>query len=282
MATGPLTWKNVPQTSDGAILGTINDAAASIGTGIAGFGDAFTNYADQRTTRDTDALEASLLGAGENEQARQAIMQGQDMSFIDQARLNSIEQGRQDKVLKESLWQSHLKDETDATIRINKEKPDKKISVKYGNNPLNNYFKDTYGDDDSWHPFGSGYDADDKKEFGTYRNRFLDEYGNKNKYGDNAISGKQFNQFVSDGNVTFNDRWFGDTFDFVSNGKDYNFNNFDTSGEQLFNAILNSKKKVSEATIAEGDAFIAFEKANPQFNSKAQALAAFRKANLAK
>ena len=62
---GPVTWKNIAPTGSGTILEAINESGQLVGTGITGIGDAFTNYADKRTARDTAALEASLLKAAD-------------------------------------------------------------------------------------------------------------------------------------------------------------------------------------------------------------------------
>jgi len=272
---GPVTWKNIAPTGSGSILEAINESGQLVGTGIAGIGDAFTNYADKRTARDTAALEASLLKAAD-EKARQEIMAAQDMSFIDQAKVNAIEKARQDEVLEEARWQKRLDAETAATIKINEAKPDKKINVKYGQDPLTGYYEDLHGKDDGWSPWTNAPDADDKAEFSEFRSKFMDEYGNKNKYGDNAISVKQFNEFAK-GNVRFSDNWFGDTWDFDYNGAQHNFDDFNDSGAHFYNAMLNSKKKTSQDKIDRGNAFIKFKKDNPQYKTPAEALTAFEK-----
>lgn len=93
-----VTWKNIAPTSGSGILDAINTAGRQIGTGIAGVGDAFTDYADKRSQRETDELVAALhmatgngTEAGEEQAKRDrvAIMQSinPNESFAD---LNTV------------------------------------------------------------------------------------------------------------------------------------------------------------------------------------------------
>jgi hypothetical protein len=265
-----VTWKNIAPTSGSGILDALNESGGMIGTGIGGIGDAITGYADDRTARETDAFVASLLQAGDDDAARAALMTNQNMGFIDQNRINTFEQARQDKILAEANKRSFLDLETAAQIKINAAKPDKNISVKYGNDPLVNHFEKQIGEDEGFWSFlglGSGFDQDDKEEFNQYKARFLSEYGDKNKYGDKAISGKQFNQFVTDGNIIFEDNPLNDEFVFNHKDKKYNLSDFGTSGSQLFDFISASKGKESQSNIDDKLAFAKFSLANPDISA---------------
>ena len=70
---GPVTWKNIAPTGSGTILEAINESGQLVGTGITGIGDAFTNYADKRTDRETDAFNMQLAQA-EDQYARDQLI----------------------------------------------------------------------------------------------------------------------------------------------------------------------------------------------------------------
>lgn len=79
------TWKNIAPVNSAGILNSINESGKTIGTGIAGIGDAFTQYSDNRSTQETNDLVAALAMAG-NEADRDAIMQSMDPnSFADKS-----------------------------------------------------------------------------------------------------------------------------------------------------------------------------------------------------
>jgi hypothetical protein len=79
------TWKNIAPVNSAGILNAINESGKTIGTGIAGIGDAFTQYSDNRSTQETNDLVAALAMAG-NEADRDAVMQSMDPnSFADKS-----------------------------------------------------------------------------------------------------------------------------------------------------------------------------------------------------
>ena len=80
-----VTWKNIAPVSSAGILDSISKSGQQIGSGISGIGDAFTQYADDRSTLETNDLVAALVMAG-NEADRDAIMQSMDPnSFADKS-----------------------------------------------------------------------------------------------------------------------------------------------------------------------------------------------------
>jgi len=265
-----VTWKNIAPTSGSSVLNSIGQGGELIGSSIAGIGDAFTGYADARTARETDAFKLQLMGASD-EQARQALISGADTSFLDLGAVNDAnrEAGKQARDFADFLSREEFK--TENTIKINDAKPDKKVSVSYGKDPLANHFEKQIGEDEGFWSFlglGSGFDQDDKEEFNQYKSRFLAEYGDKNKYGDRAISGKQYNQFVTDGNVVFEDNPLNDEFTFNHKDKKYNLSDYANSGSQLFDFMSASKGKETESNIDDKLAFAKFSLANPNIAAK--------------
>ncbi len=80
---GAVTWKNIAPVSSAGILDSISKSGQQIGSGISGIGDAFTQYADDRSTQETNEVVAALTMAS-NEADRDAIMQSMDPnSFVD-------------------------------------------------------------------------------------------------------------------------------------------------------------------------------------------------------
>jgi|JYMV01.1.fsa_nt_gi hypothetical protein len=272
-----LTWKNMRPVDSSGILKAINESGKLIGTGISGIGDAITGYSDDRTARETDAFVASLLQAGDDNTARDALMTNQNMGFIDQNRINTFEQARQDKILAEANKRSFLDLETAAQIKINNEKPSNKINVSYGKDPLETTYTDRHTEDEgfwSFAGFGSGFDQDDKDEFSSYKSRFLAEHPD--------ISAKQFNQFATD-RVSFKDEWWYDRFTFSGNDdKEYDFGNYRKSKGALYDAMITAKSKGKDASDDEkmqSTEFKAFVLANPQYTSATEAWKSFLELN---
>jgi len=78
-----VTWKNIAPVNSSGILKSMNSAGQQIGTGIAGIGDAFTGYADDRSARETDEVVAAMQLAQTSDD-RDTIMQSLDSnnSFV--------------------------------------------------------------------------------------------------------------------------------------------------------------------------------------------------------
>jgi hypothetical protein len=84
---GAVTWKNIAPVSSAGILDSINEAGQQIGTGFGGIGDAFTQYADDRTTRETDSAINDLLQFEDLPLEADAYLKGIDNSFLDMGRI---------------------------------------------------------------------------------------------------------------------------------------------------------------------------------------------------
>ena len=112
---GAVTWKNIAPVSSAGILDSINEAGQQIGTGFGGIGDAFTQYADDRTTRETDSAINDLFQFENLPLEADAYLKGIDSSFLDMGRIRDARKDLTSEVdelamftKKENIKQGHL------------------------------------------------------------------------------------------------------------------------------------------------------------------------------
>ena len=90
---GAVTWKNIAPVSSAGILDSIAESGKLVGTGISGIGDAITGYADDRQTRETDALINDLLQFENRSLEADAFLKDIDTSWLDMARITETRKG---------------------------------------------------------------------------------------------------------------------------------------------------------------------------------------------
>ncbi len=108
---GAVTWKNIAPVSSAGILNSINEAGQQIGTSIGGIGDAFTQYADDKTDAATGDAIAALLQAGSNAERQQILNQQitDGSGFIDQNLLGKAFQEQSEYADTRDLNQANLR-----------------------------------------------------------------------------------------------------------------------------------------------------------------------------
>jgi hypothetical protein len=255
---GAVTWKNIAPVSSAGILDSINEAGQQIGTGIGGIGDAITGYADDRTTRETDAFKLELMAAAD-EQARQDLITGADRSWLD---LGAVSEANEKASVFDD-WYKKFEYEQAGRERVADINAKKKISVKgYGKTAPGKYFKDSLGgfDDDTF-GFGHGFDQDDQIELDDKKMYIAGKWG-KGSDPDitKTISEKDWNAFSTQ-RLTFKDEFFDD-FEFMHNGKRYDLD--DAPDNVLYDAIMQFKGNASEKSIDEGIAFTQWLTTQPE------------------
>ena len=285
---GVVTWKNIAPSNPAGILQASIAAHKALGEGIEQVGTSFKDFSDQKTKRETDDFIADLMSL-ETQEERDVMIGDANDAWLNLERVNQTnwelgEDARtlslyNEKLASELAYQTKLSEEVtvpaeieilDHAATLEPDKDTTKSQYIYGSDPVTNgYLLDAFTDDGkldtSWHGGGHGFGSQDVDEFVEFRQRFIEEYGDKDLYGDKAITMKQFNHFVNTGQLRWEDTLFGDDFTFYSNGEPHTFDNnkYHSSKIALKNEILALNQKTSYDESKDGAAILKFRENNP-------------------
>ena len=84
----PITWRNVGTTNPAALLNAGTAAAEQLGDGISDIGAGIDQYADARTTRETNAFLTELMQAPD-QGARDNMINDANTAFLNMETINT-------------------------------------------------------------------------------------------------------------------------------------------------------------------------------------------------
>ena len=275
-----VTWKNMGTTNSAGILSAANAAAKGIGEGFSGVGDAVQDFAKNKEEAETNDFISDLMAAGSQEE-RDAMIGAANDSFLnlDTVSKTNYELGapeRAKQVFEEQLAAEQLSKQQ----LLDYEYPLKESLEKVKNSGrststtkpkaikdpfANGGFLDlTYGLDDSNTGMGTGFGPEDRIALADKRRDFIAAF-------DGDITMDEFNKFINEGNLTFDDRMSvpgrNDMFVFTYNNEEYDFDGSKESQDLLYEAIYkNVKKTDSTRVITRSQYYDDFTEANPDLS----------------
>ena len=277
-----VTWKNIAPSNPSGLLSAANQAAKSMGEGISGIGTALQSGVDNKVESDTNAFISDLMAAG-SEEERNAMISAANDSFLnlDTVSKTNYELGapeRAKQVFEEQLAAEQFSKQELEKVKsglrmdewnnqvINPKPSTKTYKPKVIKDPFaNGGFLDlTYGLDDSSSGLGTGFGPEDKIALAEKRKNFVAAF-------EGDITMDEFNQFVNEGNLTFDDRLSipgrNDMFEFTYNDKEYDFDGSQESQDLLYEAIYKTIKKTdSTKVITRSQYYDDFTEANPDLS----------------
>ena len=277
-----VTWKNIAPSNPSGILNSMNASAAALATAGKGIGDAASQYVDNRQETDTNSFVSDLMAAGSQEE-RDAMIGAAENSFLnmDTVSKTNYELGapeRAKQVFEEQLAAEFISNRDLEKVKsglrtdewnnqvINPKPSSSTYKPKAIKDPFaNGGFLDlTYGLDDSSTGMGTGFGPEDRIALADKRRDFVAAF-------DGDITMDEFNTFINEGNLTFDDRLSvpgrNDMFVFTYNDKEYDFDGSKESQDLLYEAIYkNVKKTDSTRVITRSQYYDDFTEANPDLS----------------
>ena len=135
---GAVTWKNIAPVSSAGILDSIAESGKLVGTGISGIGDAITGYADDRQTRETDALINDLLQFENRSLEADAFLKDIDTSWLDMARITETRKGLDSDADELAMFtkKENIKSENEIKLANLKAKATRQAAAAKKNKPI--------------------------------------------------------------------------------------------------------------------------------------------------